>query len=92
MGNISRVFGYYRKEKLVMDVGAMIGHGPIRSYVMGHDKCQGKEDASEEEMEEMAKIQKAIEAGALGFSTSEHIYTRINLESTSLEQKPVLKR
>ena len=59
------------KKELVMDVGAMIGHGPIRSYVMGYDKCQGKEDASEEEMEEMAKITKeAIEAGALGFSTS----------------------
>jgi len=54
-----------------MDIGAMIGHGPIRSYVMGMDRCQGKEEASDSEIEEMARITKeAIEAGALGFSTS----------------------
>ena len=54
-----------------MDIGAMIGHGPIRSYVMGMDRCQGKEEASDSEIAEMAKITKeAIEAGALGFSTS----------------------
>ena len=49
----------------------MIGHGPIRSYVMGMDRCQGKEEASDSEIAEMAQITKeAIEAGALGFSTS----------------------
>ena len=47
-----------------MDIGAMIGHGPIRSYVMGMDRCQGKEEASDDEINEMAKITKeAIEAG-----------------------------
>ena len=59
------------KKNYAMDIGAMIGHGPIRSYVMGMDRCQGKEEASDEEINEMAKITKeAIEAGALGFSTS----------------------
>ena len=49
----------------------MIGHGPIRSYVMGYDRCQGKEEATDTEIEKMAEITKeAIEAGALGFSTS----------------------
>ena len=59
------------KKEFVVDVGAMIGHGPVRSYVMGYDRCQGKDDASEEEIKEMAKLTKeAIEAGALGFSSS----------------------
>ena len=59
------------KNNYAMDIGAMIGHGPIRSYVMGFDRCQGKEEASDNEIAEMAKITKeAIEAGALGFSTS----------------------
>ena len=59
------------KNNYAMDVGAMIGHGPIRSYVMGFDRCQGKEEASDGEIAEMAEITKeAIEAGALGFSTS----------------------
>ena len=59
------------KNNYAMDIGAMIGHGPIRSYVMGMDRCQGKEEASDSEIDEMAQITKeAIEAGALGFSTS----------------------
>jgi N-acyl-D-aspartate/D-glutamate deacylase len=59
------------KNNYAMDIGAMIGHGPIRSYVMGMDRCQGKEEASDGEIAEMAEITKeAIEAGALGFSTS----------------------
>ena len=49
----------------------MVGHGPIRSYVMGYDRCQGKDDASKEEIAAMAKLTKeAIQAGALGFSSS----------------------
>ena len=59
------------KKNYAIDVGAMIGHGPIRSYVMGYDRCQGKEEATDIEIEKMAEITKeAIEAGALGFSTS----------------------
>ncbi len=59
------------KRNYAIDVGAMIGHGPIRSYVMGYDRCQGKEEATDIEIEKMAEITKeAIEAGALGFSTS----------------------
>ena len=59
------------KKNYAIDVGAMIGHGPIRSYVMGYDRCQGKEEATDTEIEKMAEITKeAIEAGALGFRTS----------------------
>ena len=59
------------KKEFVIDVGAMVGHGPIRSYVMGYDRCQGKDDASKEEIAAMAKLTKeAIQAGALGFSSS----------------------
>ena len=35
------------KKNYAIDVGAMIGHGPIRSYVMGYDRCQGKEEATD---------------------------------------------
>ena len=59
------------KKELVMDVGAMVGHGPIRGYVMGYERCQGKDDATPQEIAEMSKITtEAINAGALGFSTS----------------------
>tara|TARA_B110000263_G_scaffold235821_1_gene234602 strand:- start:318 stop:2039 length:1722 start_codon:yes stop_codon:yes gene_type:complete len=59
------------KKELVMDVGAMVGHGPIRGYVMGYERCQGKDDATPQEIAEMSKITtEAIKAGALGFSTS----------------------
>ena len=66
----------------------MIGSGPIRSYVMGMDRCQGKEEASDSEIEEMARITKeAIEAGALDLAHLEHIYTEINLGNMYLELK-----
>ena len=54
-----------------MDVGFMMGHGPLRSYVMGYERCQNQVDASDEEISKMSElVTEAIEAGALGFSTS----------------------
>ena len=38
------------KKEFVMDLGFMIGHGPLRSYVMGHDRCQNQVDASDLEI------------------------------------------
>jgi N-acyl-D-aspartate/D-glutamate deacylase len=55
----------------------MIGHGPLRSYVMGYERCQSQVDASEEEISKMSDIvTEAIESGALGFSTSRTILHR----------------
>ena len=65
------------RKEFVMDLGFMIGHGPVRSYVMGYDRCQNQVDASKEEINQMSEIvEKAINAGALGFSTSRTILHR----------------
>ena len=65
------------RKEFVMDLGFMIGHGPVRSYVMGYDRCQNQVDASKDEIKQMSEIvEKAINAGALGFSTSRTILHR----------------
>ncbi len=54
----------------VMDVGAQVPHVAIRRYVMG-DRCYG--DADDEDIAQMARItREALQAGALGFSTSRY--------------------
>ena len=54
----------------VMDVGSQVPHVAIRRYVMG-DRCY--DDAADGELEEMARIVRAaLQAGALGFSTSRY--------------------
>ena len=53
-----------------MDVGTQIAHGPVRTYVMG-DRGARNEMATQADIDEMRSIvHDAIEAGALGFSTS----------------------
>ena len=65
------------KKEFVMDLGFMIGHGPLRSYVMGYERCQNQVDASEAEIGKMSElVTEAIDAGALGFSTSRTILHR----------------
>ena len=65
------------KKDFVMDLGFMIGHGPLRSYVMGYERCQSQVDASEEEISKMSElVTEAIDSGALGFSTSRTILHR----------------
>jgi len=65
------------RKEFVMDLGFMVGHGPVRSYVMGYDRCQNQVDASKDEINQMSEIvEKAINAGALGFSTSRTILHR----------------
>jgi N-acyl-D-amino-acid deacylase len=57
----------------MLDVGAQIPHGAVRGYVMG-DRGAKNEPASEADIEAMAVIvREAIEAGALGVSTSRTI-------------------
>ncbi|HBZ72659.1 MAG TPA: amidohydrolase [Deltaproteobacteria bacterium] len=52
-----------------INVGAMVGHTPVRMYVMGEESTE--RDATDEEVREMAGIvEEAVRAGALGFATS----------------------
>jgi len=58
------------KQDLAVDFGVQIAHSAVRTYVMG-DRGARNEPASAEDIDLMAKhVQEAVEAGALGFSTS----------------------
>ena len=57
-----------RLPKLI-NVNALIGHTPVRLYVMGNESMERKATVSE--IEEMRRIvREGMEAGAIGFSTS----------------------
>jgi N-acyl-D-aspartate/D-glutamate deacylase len=52
-----------------INVGALIGHTPVRMYVMGEESTE--RDASEEEVAQMrAIVADGLRAGAIGFATS----------------------
>jgi N-acyl-D-aspartate/D-glutamate deacylase len=54
----------------VLDFGAQIAHGPLRAYVMG-ERGAANEPATTADIEAMrAMVERAMRAGALGFSTS----------------------
>ena len=54
----------------VLDVGAQIGHGPLRAYVMG-ERSMADGPASNDDIASMAAlVEEALRAGAFGFSTS----------------------
>jgi N-acyl-D-amino-acid deacylase len=58
------------RRQRVIDIGAMIGHGALRAYVMG-DRGAANEDATASDIAAMAVlVEEAMRAGALGFSTS----------------------
>jgi N-acyl-D-aspartate/D-glutamate deacylase len=55
---------------LSVDVGAQVAHGAVRAYVMG-ERGARNEPATPDDVAAMARIvREAVEAGALGFSTS----------------------
>ncbi len=58
------------------DFAAMLPHGPLRVYVMG-ERGADRESASAGDLAEMSRIVKeAMEAGAIGFSTSRTLIHR----------------
>ncbi len=64
---------YIAGRQYSLDIGAQIAHGSVRYYVMG-ERGADNEDATAEDMAEMGRlVQQAIEAGAVGFSTSRTI-------------------
>ncbi len=64
------------RRKFAVDVGAMIAHGPLRTYVMGLKGAKNA-PASAADIEEMARhVEAAMAAGAFGFSTSRTITHR----------------
>ena len=57
-----------------IDVAALLPHGPLRVFVMG-DRAVNREPATEADIEAMKVLLKeGVEAGAVGFSTSEHSF------------------
>ena len=64
------------KRELAVDFGTQIAHGSVRAYAMG-ERGARNEAATAEDIAAMGKIvQEAVEAGALGFSTSRTIAHR----------------
>ncbi len=64
---------YLSTRQYALDVGAQIPHGSVRFYAMG-ERGRQNEDATSDDLDAMGRIvADALEAGALGFSTSRTI-------------------
>jgi N-acyl-D-aspartate/D-glutamate deacylase len=64
---------YMAGREYALDVGAQIAHGAVRYYAMG-ERGRVNEDATADDVAAMGRIvAEAIEAGAVGFSTSRTI-------------------
>jgi N-acyl-D-amino-acid deacylase len=61
------------RQRWAADVGVQVPHGPLRAFAMG-ERAATRDAATREELETMARaVTEAVEAGALGFSTSRTI-------------------
>lgn len=61
---------YLGTRHFTLDVGTQVPHSALRNYVMG-ERALKHEDASAQDLERMAGlVEEALQAGALGFSTS----------------------
>ena len=59
------------RRSYVVDVGTQVAHAPLRAYVMGERGADHEESPSVDELTTMARLtREAIDAGALGFTTS----------------------
>lgn len=64
---------YIAGREYAIDIGAQIAHGALRYYVMG-ERGSDNEDATAEDVAEMGRlVAEAVDAGAVGFSTSRTI-------------------
>ena len=64
---------YLSARQFALDVGAQIAHGAVRYYAMG-ERGRLNEDANQADLEIMGElVAEAMEAGAVGFSTSRTI-------------------
>ncbi|MEV0670470.1 amidohydrolase family protein [Mycobacterium sp. NPDC050441] len=71
------------KRELAVDMGTQIAHGAVRAYAMG-ERGARNEAATPDDIKAMAAlVQEAIEAGALGFSSSRTI------AHTAMDGEPV---
>ena len=71
------------KRSYALDISAQVAHGPLRFYVMG-DRGARNEDATAEDIAQMAVLtQEAMEAGAVGLSTSRTVF------HSSISNEPV---
>lgn len=61
-----------------IEIATQVPHAPLRVYVMG-DRAAGKDPATSEDIARMAALaREAVEAGALGFSTSRSLNHKAN--------------
>jgi N-acyl-D-aspartate/D-glutamate deacylase len=73
---------YLASRQYTLDIGTQVPHSALRNYVMG-DRALRHENASAADLSAMALIvQQAVEAGALGFSTSRTVGHRSVLGET----------
>jgi N-acyl-D-aspartate/D-glutamate deacylase len=64
---------YIAGRRYSLDIGAQIAHGAVRYYVMG-ERGADNADATADDLAEIGRlVRQAIEAGAVGFSTSRTI-------------------
>jgi N-acyl-D-amino-acid deacylase len=64
--NVSEFLGRYEKTPLTVNVGTLLGHGSVRSRVMGLDN---RAPTAEEQSKMEQLVEQAMKDGALGIST-----------------------